>query len=205
MVEALAQVARADAGRIEALQHAEHRLDLGERRAELLGDGVEVAGQIAGLVDQYRSDTGRSCAAPDRRSRARAARPDDRPASSRRTRRLRDCSRRPRARPSRRRPIPNRRRARLCAGRCGASPASGNTFSMPVSKLVLDRRGAVHVGLGPVALRRLGGALGEAVAACLGRLNRPPRGPRSGAPAADCARARPPHRPTDRDWRAAAA
>ncbi len=30
----------------------EHRLDLGERRAELFGDRREIAGEIAGLVDQ---------------------------------------------------------------------------------------------------------------------------------------------------------
>ena len=52
MREAFGEIARADAGRIEALQDGEHRLDLGERRAELLGDRRQVAGEIAGLVDQ---------------------------------------------------------------------------------------------------------------------------------------------------------
>ena len=36
--EAFGEIARADARRIEALQDREHRLDLGQRRAELLGD-----------------------------------------------------------------------------------------------------------------------------------------------------------------------
>ena len=157
--EAFAQVSRTDAGRIEGLQHAEHRFDLRQRRAELLGDTARGRRSDSRPRRRYRSGTGRSCGAPGRRSRAQAARPGDRPASPRPTRRLRDCSRRPRVRPRRRRPIPNRPRARLCAGRAGASAASGNTFSMPVSKRILDRRGAVHVRLGPVALRSLGGAL----------------------------------------------
>ena len=37
-------------GGSKRLQDGEHRLDVGERRAELLGDGVEIAGEIAGLV-----------------------------------------------------------------------------------------------------------------------------------------------------------
>ena len=39
-------------GRIELLQPGQHRLDLGRRAAEPQRDLVEVAGQIAGLVDQ---------------------------------------------------------------------------------------------------------------------------------------------------------
>ena len=119
--QAFAQIARAHAGRIEGLQDREHRFDLGQRRAELLGDRCKIAGEIAGLIDQIDQVLRRSCGGPDRRSPAQAARPDDRRASSRPTRRLRDCSRRPRGRRSRRRPIPNRRRARSAAGRGGAS------------------------------------------------------------------------------------
>ena len=50
--EAFGEVARRDAGGLEGLHDGEHRLDLGERRAELFGNGREVAGQIPGLVDQ---------------------------------------------------------------------------------------------------------------------------------------------------------
>ena len=50
--EAFGEIARAHAGRIEALQDREHGIDLGERRAELLGDRREIAAEIAGLVDQ---------------------------------------------------------------------------------------------------------------------------------------------------------
>ena len=50
--EAFGEIARAHAGRIEALQDRQHGLDLGERRAELVGDQREIAGEIAGLVDQ---------------------------------------------------------------------------------------------------------------------------------------------------------
>ena len=50
--EAFGEIAGAHAGRIEALQDREHRLDLGQRRAELLADLREVAGEVAGLVDQ---------------------------------------------------------------------------------------------------------------------------------------------------------
>ena len=39
-------------GGSKLLQQAQHRLDLGQRRAELLGDRRKVAGEIAGLVDQ---------------------------------------------------------------------------------------------------------------------------------------------------------
>ena len=50
--EALAQVSRADAGRIEFLQHREHRLDIRLRRAEPLGGLSEIRRQVAGIVDQ---------------------------------------------------------------------------------------------------------------------------------------------------------
>ena len=50
--EAFAQVARADAGRIEFLQHREHRLDVRLRGAEPLGGLAQIRRQIAGLVDQ---------------------------------------------------------------------------------------------------------------------------------------------------------
>ena len=87
------------------------------RRAELFGDRRQIAGEIAGLVDEI--DEVLADHAPHRigdRER-RAARRDDRPASSRPTRRLRDCSRRRRGRRRRRRPIPNSRPAhRPCAG-----------------------------------------------------------------------------------------
>ena len=49
--EAFGQVARADAGRIERLQDGQHRLDFGARRPEFFRDGIEIAAQVAGLVD----------------------------------------------------------------------------------------------------------------------------------------------------------
>ena len=49
--EAFGQLARAYAGGVEALQDGQHGLDIGERRAELLGDLREIAGEVAGLVD----------------------------------------------------------------------------------------------------------------------------------------------------------
>ena len=48
--ETFGEIARADAGRIERLQDREHGLDVAARRAELVGDRVEIAGEIAGLV-----------------------------------------------------------------------------------------------------------------------------------------------------------
>ena len=50
--EAFAQIPRADAGRIEFLQHGEHGLDVRLRRAEPLGGLAEIGRQIAGVVDQ---------------------------------------------------------------------------------------------------------------------------------------------------------
>ena len=52
MRQAFGEAARADAGRVEGLQDREHRLDFRDRGAELLGDRREIAGQVAGLVDQ---------------------------------------------------------------------------------------------------------------------------------------------------------
>jgi hypothetical protein len=49
--EAFGQAARAHAGRIEVLQHAEYGFQLGERRTELFGNGPQIGGEIAGLVD----------------------------------------------------------------------------------------------------------------------------------------------------------
>ena len=46
------KVARADAGRIEFLQHRENRLDVGLRRPEPLGGLAEIRRQVAGLVDE---------------------------------------------------------------------------------------------------------------------------------------------------------
>ena len=43
--EAFAQIARADAGRIEFLQHREHRVDIGLRGAEPLGGLAEIGRQ----------------------------------------------------------------------------------------------------------------------------------------------------------------
>ena len=50
--QAFVEIARAYAGRIEALQDGEHRFDFRQRRAELLRHGRKIAGEIAGLVDQ---------------------------------------------------------------------------------------------------------------------------------------------------------
>ncbi len=50
--EAFGEIAGANARRIEALQNRERRFDLARRRAELLGDRGEIAGEIAGLVDE---------------------------------------------------------------------------------------------------------------------------------------------------------
>ena len=41
--QALGEIARAHAGRIEGLHHFQHRLDLGKGRAELVGDVGEIA------------------------------------------------------------------------------------------------------------------------------------------------------------------
>src|SRR3546814_14444899 len=49
--KAFGKVARADAGGVEGLDAAEHRLDLGQRRAEPVGDIEQRGGEIAGLVD----------------------------------------------------------------------------------------------------------------------------------------------------------
>ena len=50
--KAFAQIARADAGRIEFLQHRKHRIDVGLRGAEPLGGLAEIGRQIAGLIDE---------------------------------------------------------------------------------------------------------------------------------------------------------
>ena len=50
--EALAQAARADAGRIEFLQHRENRIDVLLRRTQPFGGLPEIRRQIAGVVDQ---------------------------------------------------------------------------------------------------------------------------------------------------------
>ena len=50
--EAFGEIARAHARRVEPLQDGEHRFDLGQRRAELLADLRQIAGEVAGLVDQ---------------------------------------------------------------------------------------------------------------------------------------------------------
>ena len=130
--------------------------------------------EIAGLVDQIDQMLADHAARPDRRSRAQAARRDDRRASSRPRRRLRDCSRRPRARPSRRRPIPNRRRARSAPGAASARGASsGNTFSMPVSSESSIAPRLVSRSPWPFGRRLVAiGASRSALAALLGRLRR---------------------------------
>ncbi len=50
--QALAQVSRADAGRIEFLQHRQHRFDIVGRGAEPLGGLAQIRRQITRLVDQ---------------------------------------------------------------------------------------------------------------------------------------------------------
>ena len=50
--EAFAQIARADAGRVEFLQHGDNRFDIGLRGAEPLGGLAEIRRQISGIVDQ---------------------------------------------------------------------------------------------------------------------------------------------------------
>ena len=50
--EAFGEIAREYAGRIERLQDAEHRLDLGDAGAEFFGRSIEVAREISGIVDQ---------------------------------------------------------------------------------------------------------------------------------------------------------
>ena len=50
--QALAQIARADAGRIEFLQHREDRFDVRLRCAKPLGGLSEIGRQIAGIVDE---------------------------------------------------------------------------------------------------------------------------------------------------------
>ena len=50
--EAFAQIARANAGRIEFLQHGDNRFDIGLRGAEPFGGLPEILRQITGIVDQ---------------------------------------------------------------------------------------------------------------------------------------------------------
>ena len=50
--QALGEIARADARRIEALQDAEHRLDLVHSGAEFFRRGFKIAAEVAGLVDE---------------------------------------------------------------------------------------------------------------------------------------------------------
>ena len=50
--EAFAQVARTDAGGVEGLHDRQHRLDLGDRRAEPVGNGGKIGGEIAGFIDR---------------------------------------------------------------------------------------------------------------------------------------------------------
>ena len=50
--EALAQIPGADAGRIELLQHRQHRIDVRLRGAQPLGGLPQIRRQIAGIVDQ---------------------------------------------------------------------------------------------------------------------------------------------------------
>ena len=50
--QAFGEVAGAYAGRIEGLQDGQRGLDLRQRRTELVGHLRELAGEIAGLVDQ---------------------------------------------------------------------------------------------------------------------------------------------------------
>ena len=57
--QAFGQVARAHADRIEALQHAQHRLHILDFAAQAAGDIQQVGAQIAGLVhriDQRQKD-----------------------------------------------------------------------------------------------------------------------------------------------------
>src|SRR5262245_34705667 len=50
--EAFREIARTHARRIETLQDRQHGIDLGSRRAQLLGDEREIAVEVAGLVDE---------------------------------------------------------------------------------------------------------------------------------------------------------
>jgi hypothetical protein len=50
--QAFLEVARHDAGRIEGLQHAERLLDQFGRRAERFSNLLDLAGQVAGFIDQ---------------------------------------------------------------------------------------------------------------------------------------------------------
>ena len=78
--QAFVEIARAHAGRFEALHDGEHRFDFRQWRAELFRHCRKVAGEIAGLVDQI--DEVLADHAPHRiadRER-RAARQDDPPA-----------------------------------------------------------------------------------------------------------------------------
>ena len=168
----------------------------------------EVAGEVAGLVDQVDQVLADHAAAPDRRSPARAARRDDRRASSPPRRRLRDCSRRRRARRRRRSPIRNRPGGRR---RCAPDAAAAIVVREDVVEvgveLVLDgvaaglqrpRRSSRPDGASPSGA----GAVGRVRAFGSGRRASSPS-PR--APAAGCARAPPRHRRRGRDSRAAAA
>ncbi len=49
--EALGEIARAHAERFECLQNRKDELDVASLRAKFVGNGIEIAGEIAGLVD----------------------------------------------------------------------------------------------------------------------------------------------------------
>ena len=50
--ETFGQVARANARRVKFLQHAQHRLYVGKRRAELFRHRQKIGRDVAGLVDE---------------------------------------------------------------------------------------------------------------------------------------------------------
>ena len=50
--KAFAQIAGADAGRIESLQHRENGCDVARAGAELVADVAEIGWQVTGLVDE---------------------------------------------------------------------------------------------------------------------------------------------------------
>ena len=130
--QAFGEIARANAGRVEGLQDGQDGFDLGDAGTELLRRARRDRSSDSRPRRQDRSGIDRSCAAPDRRWRASAARAANRTGWFRRKRRLRDYSRRPRGRRSRCRPIRNSRPDASAARGRGGSPSSGEVSSMVV-------------------------------------------------------------------------
>ena len=199
------KTSRADTGRFERLHDGQHRLDFGERRTEPFDDRLDIAGEVAGLVDHVDHVLADDAAhgIGDRQYQLLA--PDGRAASRRRRQSLRDCIRCPPRRAEERPHSANEVGAASPAGApptCG--PSSGKTFSSsvpsPCSSPARLTSGA-SPSQSPAGHRRPR----QSAAWRHRRFVRPDRRPRRPCRGAGCARSRSRHRRQGRDWRAAAA